>query len=98
MPCERVRQEIEAAGTIIPTAIRDAAGQWALFLERIASAYATADDERRLLERWDGGDRPDGPAGEEMPQGARPIALGDTWDAITVARGDRRPGGRGAYP
>ncbi len=42
-------------------------------------------------ERWDGGGYPDGLAGEEIPEGARLIAVADTWDAITVARGYGAP-------
>ena len=37
-------------------------------------------------ERWDGGGYPDGLAGDRIPEGARLLALADTWDAITVAR------------
>ena len=37
-------------------------------------------------ERWDGGGYPDGLAADQIPEGARLLALADTWDAITVAR------------
>ncbi len=37
-------------------------------------------------ERWGGGGYPDGLMGDEIPEGARLLALADTWDAITVAR------------
>ena len=37
-------------------------------------------------ERWDGGGYPDGLVADEIPEGARLLALADTWDAITVAR------------
>jgi diguanylate cyclase (GGDEF)-like protein len=42
-------------------------------------------------ERWDGAGYPDGLVGEEIPEGARLIAVADTWDAITVARGYGAP-------
>ena len=45
-------------------------------------------------ERWDGGGYPDGLAGEDIPAGARLLALADTWDAITVARGYGSPSTR----
>jgi diguanylate cyclase (GGDEF)-like protein len=38
-------------------------------------------------ERWDGGGYPAGLRGERIPVGARLLALADTWDAVTVARG-----------
>jgi hypothetical protein len=37
-------------------------------------------------ERWDGDGYPDGLAGEDIPEGARILALADAWDAMTVAR------------
>ncbi len=42
-------------------------------------------------ERWDGGGYPDGLSGDEIPEGARLLALADTWDAITVERGYGMP-------
>jgi diguanylate cyclase (GGDEF)-like protein len=42
-------------------------------------------------ERWDGAGYPDGLAGEEIPEGARLLAIADTWDAITVERGYGSP-------
>ncbi len=42
-------------------------------------------------ERWDGAGYPDGLGGADIPEGARLIALADTWDAITVARGYGSP-------
>ena len=51
-------------------------------------------------ERWDGGGYPDGLAGDEIPLGARIVAVCDAFDAMTLgpplpARGVR---GRGASP
>lgn len=42
-------------------------------------------------ERWDGLGYPDGLVGEEIPQGARIIAVADAWDAMTSVRCYRRP-------
>ena len=40
---------------------------------------------RSSHERWDGGGYPDGLAGEEIPLGARIVAVGDAFDAMTAA-------------
>lgn len=37
-------------------------------------------------ERWDGLGYPDGLHGDDIPQGARILALADAWDVMTVAR------------
>ena len=37
-------------------------------------------------ERWDGGGYPDGLAGETIPEGARILAVADSWDVMTSAR------------
>ena len=37
-------------------------------------------------ERWDGLGYPDGLVGEEIPEGARILALADAWDAMTSWR------------
>jgi HD-GYP domain-containing protein (c-di-GMP phosphodiesterase class II) len=37
-------------------------------------------------ERWDGRGYPDGLAGEEIPDGARVLALADAWDVMTSTR------------
>jgi HD-GYP domain-containing protein (c-di-GMP phosphodiesterase class II) len=41
-------------------------------------------------ERWDGGGYPDGLKGEEIPVGARILAVADTLDAITTDRSYRK--------
>jgi hypothetical protein len=41
---------------------------------------------RHHHERWDGAGYPDGIAGEEIPFGARILAVADTYDALTSAR------------
>lgn len=43
-------------------------------------------------ERWDGGGYPDGLAGEEIPLGARLVAIADALDAITSSRAYRPAG------
>ena len=47
-------------------------------------------------ERWDGGGYPDGLAGEEIPLGARVIAVCDAWRAMNEPRPYRAPLERGA--
>ncbi len=42
-------------------------------------------------ERWDGRGYPDGQLGEEIPEGARILALADAWDAMTSERSYRPP-------
>jgi HD-GYP domain-containing protein (c-di-GMP phosphodiesterase class II) len=37
-------------------------------------------------ERWDGRGYPDGLRGEEIPEGARVLALADAWDVMTSQR------------
>ena len=41
---------------------------------------------RHHHERWSGGGYPDGISGEEIPYGARLLAVADAWDAMTSAR------------
>jgi len=38
-------------------------------------------------ERWDGGGKPDGLAGEKIPLGARILAVAETFEALTAGRG-----------
>ena len=45
---------------------------------------------RASHERWDGKGYPDGLAGEEIPLGARVIAVCDAWDAMVTDRPYRR--------
>lgn len=42
-------------------------------------------------ERWTGGGYPDGLAGEEIPDGARILALADSWDVMRRGRPYREP-------
>ena len=46
---------------------------------------------RSSHERWDGGGYPDGLAGDEIPLGARIVAVCDAFDAMTSDRAYRRP-------
>jgi len=41
---------------------------------------------RHHHDRWDGAGYPDGPAGTDIPDGARILALADAWDAMTTDR------------
>ena len=41
-------------------------------------------------ERWDGSGKPDGLAGEKIPQSARIIAVAETFEALTAGRGFER--------
>jgi putative nucleotidyltransferase with HDIG domain len=45
-------------------------------------------------ERWDGGGYPDGLAGEEIPRGARIVAVADAYQAMIEARPYRPPRAR----
>jgi putative nucleotidyltransferase with HDIG domain len=47
---------------------------------------ATVACVRHHHERWDGSGYPDGLAGEEIPLGARIVAIVDVWDALSTAR------------
>lgn len=51
---------------------------------------------RHHHERWDGSGYPDGLAADEIPIGARIIAVADTFDALTSNRPYREAKGRGA--
>ena len=46
---------------------------------------------RSSHERWDGGGYPDGLRGEEIPLGARIVAVCDAFDAMTTERPYRQP-------
>jgi HD-GYP domain-containing protein (c-di-GMP phosphodiesterase class II) len=65
--------------------------QHTLVGERILAVAPALTAVARLVrlshERWDGSGHPDGLAGEEIPVGARIIAVCDTYDAITSKRG-----------
>ncbi|MFY9559025.1 MAG: diguanylate cyclase [Terriglobales bacterium] len=55
-------------------------------LERVAFPYPVAPIVRSHHERWDGTGYPDGLAGEEIPVGARVLAVVDCLDAIASDR------------
>jgi HD-GYP domain-containing protein (c-di-GMP phosphodiesterase class II) len=61
--------------------------------ERIISAAPALTRVARLVrgshERWDGGGYPDGLAGEDIPLGARVVAVADAFDAMTGPRAYR---------
>ena len=62
--------------------------------ERILAAAPALLDVAKLVrsshERYDGAGYPDGLAGEEIPLGARVIAVCDAWDAMVTDRPYRR--------
>ena len=55
-------------------------------LETIPSFRAASRAVRHHHERWDGGGYPDGLAGEDIPIGARVIAVCDAYEAMTSTR------------
>jgi HD-GYP domain-containing protein (c-di-GMP phosphodiesterase class II) len=55
-------------------------------LETIPGFRAASRAVRHHHERWDGGGYPDGLAGEEIPIGARVIAVCDAYEAMTSTR------------
>jgi len=71
--------------------------QHTLVGERILAAAPALRAVARLVrlshERWEGGGYPDGLAGEEIPVGARIIAICDAYDAITSERAYARARG-----
>jgi diguanylate cyclase (GGDEF)-like protein len=98
----RVAAELHDVGKVaIPDAILNKAGpldddEWAfmrrhtLIGERIVAAAPALGQVARLVrsshERWDGAGYPDGTAGEDIPLGARVVAVCDAYDAIVSDR------------
>jgi diguanylate cyclase (GGDEF)-like protein len=94
--------ELHDVGKIaIPDAILEKSGsldenEWAFMRrhtiigERILSAAPALRSVAKLVrsshERWDGGGYPDGLTGEEIPLGARVVAVCDAFDAMTTNR------------
>jgi two-component system, cell cycle response regulator len=94
--------ELHDVGKIaIPDAILEKAGsldenEWAFMRrhtiigERILMAAPSLRSVAKLVrsshERWDGGGYPDGLVGEEIPLGARVVAVCDAFDAMTTNR------------
>ena len=70
--------------------------------ERILLAAPALRRVARLVrsshERWDGGGYPDGLRGEEIPLGARVVAVCDAFDAMTTDRPYRHRVGEPAAP
>ena len=68
--------------------------------ERIVAAAPALGDVAALVrsshERWDGKGYPDGLSGDEIPLGARIVAVADAFDAMTSARPYSRPRGADA--
>jgi two-component system, cell cycle response regulator len=99
--------ELHDVGKIaVPDAILDKPGaldpvEWSfmrrhpLIGERILLAAPALRPVARLVrsshERWDGGGYPDGLRGEEIPLGARVVAVCDAFDAMTTDRPYREP-------
>ena len=67
--------------------------QHPVFGASIVSRFASYGDGHLMVrhhhERWDGGGYPDALAGEDIPIGARIIAVADSFDAMTSARAYR---------
>ena len=99
--------ELHDVGKIaVPDAILDKPGpldpvEWSfmrrhpLIGERILLAAPALRPVARLVrsshERWDGGGYPDGLSGDEIPLGARVVAVCDAFDAMTTERPYREP-------
>ena len=99
--------ELHDVGKIaVPDAILDKPGpldpvEWSfmrrhpLIGERILMAAPALRPVARLVrsshERWDGGGYPDGLRGDEIPLGARVVAVRDAFDAMTTERPYREP-------
>jgi two-component system, cell cycle response regulator len=99
--------ELHDVGKIaVPDAILDKPGaldpvEWSfmrrhpLIGERILLAAPALRPVARLVrsshERWDGGGYPDGLRGDEIPLGARVVAVCDAYDAMTTERPYREP-------
>jgi two-component system cell cycle response regulator len=99
--------ELHDVGKIaVPDAILDKPGpldpvEWSfmrrhpLIGERILLEAPALRPVARLVrsshERWDGGGYPDGLRGDEIPLGARVVAVCDTFDAMTTERPYRQP-------
>jgi two-component system, cell cycle response regulator len=99
--------ELHDVGKIaVPDAILDKPGaldpiEWSfmrrhpLIGERILLAAPALRPVARLVrsshERWDGGGYPDGLRGDEIPLGARVVAVCDAFDAMTTERPYRQP-------
>ena len=104
--------ELHDVGKIaVPDAILDKPGpldsvEWSfmrrhpLIGERILLAAPALRPVARLVrsshERWDGGGYPDGLRGDEIPLGARVVAVCDAFDAMTTARPYRESVGEAA--
>jgi diguanylate cyclase (GGDEF)-like protein len=58
-------------------------------VEQISFEASVHQAIRHHHERWDGSGYPDGLKGEQIPLGARVIALADSLDDLYIARGDR---------
>ena len=68
----------------------------ARIVERVPGLVDIAPMIRHHHERWDGGGYPEGLLGEEIPLGARMVAVADTYSAMTSTRPYRRPVSREA--
>lgn len=67
--------------------------QGAAIVEKFAGYRGCAPLVRHHHERWDGAGYPEGLAGDEIPLGARIIAVADAFDAMTSARAYRPASG-----
>jgi diguanylate cyclase (GGDEF)-like protein len=77
-----------SAGRLTPgefAVIREHAALGAKIVAEVLDTEQTA-WVRSHHERHDGGGYPDGIAGDAIPEGARILALADSWDVMTVAR------------
>jgi HD-GYP domain-containing protein (c-di-GMP phosphodiesterase class II) len=70
-------------------AVRDAIIEGALLVRAVPGFEGVADLVRHQGERWDGSGSPDGLQGEEIPLGARILAVALRFAAMTRPRADR---------
>jgi len=78
-----VRLDVDSQGFELPGHAEE--GERIITMAKFSPEVAAA--VRHHHERWDGGGKPDGLAGEKIPIGARILAVAETFEAMTAGRG-----------